>query len=406
MTGDHGSCPVADGFTLFGSGPVPEGLLRYDVLQDQNRIWWVDEVEGSYWMVLDRELTIQGLQDAATFSSTAIVPTQPDPEFVLRPVGIDPPEHGKWRKLLAGYFAPKQMPILDKLVGEVCGQLLDEIAPRGSCDYMEDFALRFPTTIFLEIFGLPLEELDVFLGWVSTILRPPDDDSVDTDTDTDTRMAIFATIVGRLAEEVESRRAAPIADATDIISHSMDWEIDGVPVTDAERLECFLLMFLAGLDTVASELGMAMHHLATLPADRERLVGDPSLVPAAVEELLRAYPIPQLARKVMKDVTFGGQQLKKGQMVMFGLAAANRDPHGVDRSREVVIDRPVPIPHYTFGAGPHRCLGSHLARREMTTALREWHVRIPEYSLDTDEPVIEHFGSVHAITHLPLRWNL
>jgi cytochrome P450 len=116
------------------------------------------------------------------------------------------------------------------------------------------------------------------------------------------------------------------------------------------------------------------------------------------------YAIPQLARKVTRDVEFAGQQLREGDMVMFSLCAANRDPSAMEQAREVVLDRE-PTAHYTFGAGPHRCIGSHLARREMTIVLREWHARIPEYELATQEPIQEYRGSIYGLVRLPLKWS-
>jgi cytochrome P450 len=399
MTEPVARCPVAEGFRFVGSGPFPSGFERFDVLQDQSRIWRVEEPRGSYWMVLDRELAVQGLQDTDTFSSAAITPLDPEPMVRMKPVQLDPPEHGKWRKILASYFSPRRMPLLEHRIDEQCRSLLDEITPRGECDFVADFALRYPTVIFLEIVGLPVDELPTFLEWVSMIVHPDEGGALDRDRQA---TAMFA-VMGRFMQALGERRATPDAEAGDIISHAAGWEMDGEPVADEDILECCLLLFLAGLDTVANELAMAFHHLAAHPSDRAWLAGDPSQAPAVVEETLRAYSIPQLARKVRHDTTFAGQELKAGEMVMFSLAAANRDPLGVERAREVVLDR-LPAPHYAFGAGPHRCLGSHLARQEMAIALREWHRRIPEYSLGTDRPIREHRGAVHGLTSLPLRW--
>ena len=395
------TCPVAEGFRFGGVGPLPTGFERFDVLQDQHRVWWVDEPEGSYWMVLDRELTVRGLQDTDTFSSSAIVPLDPDPVISMKPIQLDPPEHAKWRKMLASYFSVKRMPHLEARITERVGELLDEIGPKGHCDFVTDIAMRFPSVIFLEIIGLPTEELDSFLEWETAALHP--DPNVPPSREA--QFEIMMQVMARFQQAISERRAHPDPEATDIISHAASWEIDGEPVNDSDILECCLLLFLAGLDTVTNELSIAMHHLATNPKDRAALAADPSKTPAAVEEFLRVFSIPQLARKVKHDTTFGGQELKAGDMVMFSLAAANRDPSATDCARQVMLDR-APAAHYAFGAGPHRCLGSHLARQELTIFLREWHARHPEYELATDEPILEHRGSVHGIAHLPLRWDV
>jgi cytochrome P450 len=160
---------------------------------------------------------------------------------------------------------------------------------------------------------------------------------------------------------------------------------------------------MAGLDTVANELSFAMHHLATHSADRAWLAQDPSRSVVATEELLRNFPIAQIARRVNRDTEICGVRLTPGEMVVFPLAAANRDPAHFEHPREVDFAREL-RPHYTFGAGPHRCLGSHLARREIAIALELWHRQIPEYELAVDEPLAGHWGSVHGLTSLPLRW--
>ena len=152
--------PGGGGFSIRWGRPSPTGFERFDVLQDQHRVWWVDEPEGSYWMVLDRELTVKGLQDTDTFSSSAIVPLDPDPVISMKPIQLDPPEHAKWRKMLASYFSVKRMPHLEARITERVGELLDEIGPKGHCDFVTDIAMRFPSVIFLEIIGLPTEELD------------------------------------------------------------------------------------------------------------------------------------------------------------------------------------------------------------------------------------------------------
>jgi cytochrome P450 len=399
MTGTESTSPVAEDFRFAGTGPLFGGFAGFDALQDRNRIWRVEEPGGGYWMVLDRELALQGLQDPVTFSNAAITPMDPNPAIRMKPMQLDPPEHTTWRRLLTGYFTPRRTRELRERIELRAGELLDELVPRGGCEYVHDFAYRFPTVIFLEIIGLPEAELDTFIGWVNGALHADETGVLGRGR----QVAVMRQVMGRFAEALAERRAAPDPDATDILSHAAGWTIDGEPAADQDILSCCLLLFLAGLDTVANQLAMSTAHLAGTPADRAVVVEHPDRTPAVVEELLRAYPIVQLSRKVTTDTTLGGQDLRAGDMVMFSLAAANRDPAAVDRAREVVLDRP-PSPHYGFGAGPHRCLGSHLARLEMDIALRLWHERIPHYEVAADEPLQEYRSTVYGVTRLPLRW--
>jgi cytochrome P450 len=162
-------------------------------------------------------------------------------------------------------------------------------------------------------------------------------------------------------------------------------------------------MFMAGLDTVTIQLNYSWWHLATHDGDRARIVKEPEIIPNAVEELLRAYAFVAPGRKVMKDGDFHGCPMKAGDMVLLPLCGATRDPAAFPEPTRVDFDRPANN-HLAFGAGPHRCLGSHLARRELRVALEEWHKRIPDYRIP-DGAVIDEHGSMFGINQLPLVWD-
>jgi cytochrome P450 len=181
--------------------------------------------------------------------------------------------------------------------------------------------------------------------------------------------------------------------------------MDGRPVGDADILNCLLLLFMAGLDTVANELAFAVHHLATHPEDRARCIDEPALWPVLVEEVLRVYPVVQTARRATRDEDFAGVRVRAGDMALFPLAAAGRDPAEFADALRVDLDRPTgggEARHLTFGSGPHHCLGAHLARQELVIALEEWHRRIPDYTL-VEVPDIEG-GQVWGLRSLELRW--
>lgn len=401
MSEEGRTCPVMHDFRFVGAGEAMHAFERYDELQDEHRIVRVEEPGGSYYLPLDRELIVEGMQDPRRFSSRALTPLQPNPNFTAIPIMLDPPEHTKWRKLLSAYFGVKRMASLDPRIREICGGLVDRVAGAGECDFVEDVAFRFPTTVFLEIFGLPPAELDTFLEIERAVLHPDENGELQRERQLSAAISLYQ----RLSEVIAERRAAPEPGATDILSDALSWRIDGRPVDDSEIVSCCLLLFMAGLDTVANALSFSLHHLARNPSDREWLLVDPKgRAPQAAEELLRAFPIGQVARKVARDTELGGVELHEGDMVLFALAAANRDPVHVAHAREVDFERE-PVPVYSFGTGPHRCLGAHLARREMAVALELWHERIPEYSLASDAPLPGHWGSVHGLRALPLRWD-
>lgn len=391
-------CPVEEYAT---AGPRREPLAyfqRLDELRGRSRPYFWTETAQGYYVFLDHDVIVDGLQHPEIFSSSVIVPEVPDPPYKWIPIMLDPPEHGKWRHLLAGFFSPRTVARMADDQRAFAASLIDEIIARGSCDYVADFAHTFPTTIFLRILGAPTDMLPTFMGWEERILRRSEDASPDD------AMHAMVQVMQYFGGLIAERREAGGTDGTDIISAALTWEIDGEHVTDDDLLSCLLLLFMAGLDTVAAQLSYGMHHLATHPEDRERLAADPSLLDPVVEEVLRAFPIVQTARKVTTDTEFHGCPVRAGDMVVFPIGSANRDEQAFADATAFQLDRG-PSRHIAFGAGPHRCLGSHLARQEMAIALEEWHRRIPAYRLDPDRPALEHGGGVYGLDSLPLVWD-
>ncbi len=199
-------------------------------------------------------------------------------------------------------------------------------------------------------------------------------------------------------EVIDDRRSTP---GDDLVSRFLEAEVDGERLTHEDVLDICFLFLVAGLDTVSASLDCMMLHLATHPERRRALVEDPSLVPGAVEELLRwESPVMMVARFATQDAEVGGCPVQKGQHVLALLGAANTDPDELPDADVVRWDREVNR-HMAFGSGIHRCLGSHLARLELRVALREWHARIPDYWLPTGfEPTFN--TSIRSLTSLPL----
>jgi cytochrome P450 len=188
----------------------------------------------------------------------------------------------------------------------------------------------------------------------------------------------------------------------DLMSQIAVQEVDGRPLTQDELMSIAYLLFLAGLDTVAAALSFSFWHLAQHPEDRVAIASGAVPSAQAVEELLRRHSFVNLPRQVRTDAEFAGVQVRKGDLAILSLPLASRDPSEYDDALNVHLDRVVNR-HYAFGAGPHRCVGSHLARIEMRVALEEWHARIPDYRLDG--PATSYAGSVMGVTTLPLRWD-
>jgi cytochrome P450 len=276
--------------------------------------------------------------------------------------------------------------------------LIEEMVERGSCDFVADFGILYPTEIFLSAIGLPVEDGATFVGWVEAIFGGF------FDLDRSAADQAAAAVTEYFEAAVADREKSPRDPDTDFVSFLLGATIDGAPLPREDAVTICLTIMLAGLDTTRSALGYIFHHLATHDADRHRLLADPEVLPRAIEEFLRLYSLLiQDGRYVAEDVEFHGCPMTKGDMVSLGIVSANRDPRKFERADEFVMDR-APNPHIAFGLGPHRCLGMHLARRELTIAVEEWHARIPNYRLAEGAELIERGGQL-SLTSLPLEWD-
>ena len=201
-----------------------------------------------------------------------------------------------------------------------------------------------------------------------------------------------------MTEIIEDRQRHP---RDDLITELLQSEVDGAPVPVSHVLGTCQLLIIAGIDTTWSSIGSALWHLAQHPDDRRRLAADPSRIPTAVEELLRAYSPVTMARIVREPIDVGGVQMEAGDRVLMSFPAANRDPAAFDDADQVVLDRERNR-HIAFGVGIHRCVGSNLARMEMRVALEEWLARIPEFSLEDPDAVTWAAGQVRGPRSIPV----
>jgi cytochrome P450 len=350
-----------------------------------------------FWVLTKCAAMREAYQTPQIFSNSAVGWYDPDPSYMWIPEMLDAPEHTKWRQFLSPFFSPKRVSQMEVDVRARCAGLVDELAGKGKCDYVRDFSQRYPTSIFLDIMGVPMDNLEQFMRWEDEILHTPlSEEGVQT------AATAMDAVVNMFKDVIADRRKHP---GNDLVSESLTWRVDGSPIQVEDLLSMCLLMFMAGLDTVTQMLAYSTWHLATHPDDRRRIVEDPALIPSAIEEFLRYYAIVTPGRKVLQDVKFHGCPMGRGDMVYLPLAAATRDPDEFPRPDEVLIDRQENN-HIAFGAGPHRCLGSHLARRELRIAIEEWHKRIPDYTLAPGAEVAEYIGMQIGMQSLPLCWQV
>ncbi len=320
-------------------------------------------------------------------------------EQPLIPLEFDPPQHTKYRRLLSPQFVPREIQQLEPEVRRIVRGLIDNVAPRGKCDFHEEIATPLPSEIFMALMGLPPADLPLFLRWRDDSIRPAVEPG-----DFEGAQRIRAQVANEISEYFRNLigrcREAPSDSLLSRIVHST---IDDKPLSEAELLGISHLLLLGGLDTVTATLDCMIAFLATHTDHRRQLVSDPSIIPAAVEELLRwLTPVMVIPRSIKEDVEMGGVQLQAGDDVMLAIGAANGDESEFP-DPEVDFHRQ-PNRHVAFGGSNHSCLGAHLARLELRVTLEELHDRIPDYRIP--EGVDVHFSpGIRQADQLPLEFD-
>lgn len=368
----------------------------WDAFLDKAPVAYSDVYDG-FWVVNDYESAKTVMQDAKSFTNTQSI-NIPRHEKVHKmvPLEMDPPEHSKFRRIMAPAFSPQSINALEPRIREVCNLLIDSFVEKGGCEFIKDFAAPLPTTMFTQLMGLPLEDTKLFYGWKNTINHEGR-----SSNDGDAVARASQEVVAYLKEIFDSRRQDPKDDLATMLVQA---ELEGEPIDEADMLSMGFLLFLGGLDTVTSALGFAFGHLATTPEHRDELIQSPELISSAVEEFLRRDAVILVGRTATVDVELQGKVIKAGDQVLVNGIAANRDPREFDNPDEVQLDRESNR-HLTFGVGPHRCVGSHLARLEIKIAIEEFLRRLPTFRLEEGAVLNRHMNQVVSYDSVPLVWD-
>ncbi|MBM3752204.1 MAG: cytochrome P450 [Acidimicrobiia bacterium] len=354
---------------------------------------------GGAWLPVRHEHIRQIAYDTEHYTSRGVVvgnlrPIVPGPAGAAPPITSDPPFHGEARRLLLPAFAPKRIALLEPDIRLLCQRQLAKLGSVSAGDQIDaavDYAQQVPGAVMARLLGLPETDHELFRGFVHDLLEGvnlPEDEMA-------RRRDRFDAY---LDEQIAAHRRAPQDDLTTFLSEAT---IDGQPLAPQHVRGTIALLLLAGIDTTWSLLGSSLHHLATHQADLKRLRENPSLLPTAIEEFLRAYAPATMARLVKQSHDFHGHAFQEEDWVLLPFAAANRDPEVFERADEILIDRAV-NPHAAFGLGIHRCLGSNLARLELRVALEEFLARFPSFE-PGDEAVRWSVGQIRGPRRLSLR---
>jgi cytochrome P450 len=354
----------------------------------------VYEVDG-IWYLTTTEAVQFAHRNPEVFSSARAFDSLGSP-VPLIPIATDPPDHVRYRRVLDPMLAPRVVNSMEDDLRAQIQELIDAFVDRGECDVMEDIARLYPTQVILTLFGLPLEDRDQFIEWTESIIGASAAGVAQaTPEQLEGAMALF----GYLQSHLDQKRANP---GDDMLSRVL--ELSGEDAwTDEELLGMCFLFVIAGLDTVTATIGFVMYHLARRPDLREQILADPALTTPFIEEVLRLeLPAPTTPRVTTREVTVNGVTIPAGAYVLLVLGTVNRDATRGEHPDEIDLAQEG-RGHLSFGGGIHRCLGSHLARRELRLVVEEFHKRIPDYHIPEGvEPRIKWPSATLHFTSLPL----
>src|SRR6202047_4437382 len=347
---------------------------------------------GGHWVFTRAADIGAAWLDHDRFSNKGVTMSREEREMQLFPGEADPPQHRPYPALLQTFFSQKAVHILEDKMRDLTRSLIDELIERRGCDFQADVSRRMPIYIFLAMMELPLAHAAALL---------PAADCLTRDADPESFLRAMHAMMGYLQQRIAERETNP---GGDFIGRLLTAHIDGRAVTRHEVLSLTANVMFGGLDTVVSSMGFFMNFLGRHAAHCRQLVDEPTLIPDAVEELLRRHGISNFGRMIARDFGFKGLPMREGDLVLLPAALYNLDERKFADPMTVDFRRPVKH-HMGFGTGIHRCLGAQLARLELRVLLQEWLPRIPDFWIADPEAVIVKSGRINGVKALPLRWK-
>ena len=377
----------------------PHGRMR-SLLQEAPPIFFTP-YNGGMWLVTRKKPIVDMTMKPEVYSNSIFATVAgahageqhgESQGIVMLPIAVDPPQHTVYRAPLNQSLSAKAVAGLESAIRAMTNELIDKVLDAGGCDFFSDIAEPLPVTLFMKLAGMPTDRLaefrDLAIQATSATVVPA------------TREATFKRIAGILAETIKARQEKR---EDDLISWLLDTNIHGRKPTFQEILGYSITLFLGGLDTVVNALSFTMQYLAREQELQAKLRVDPSLLPSAIEELLRMHGIACTMRQVMRDDVCHGVQFKQGDLVLLMLPAANYDDSVFPNPEQFILGRTEQ--HMTFNTGPHRCVGVNLARLEMKVFYQEWLKRVPPFRLDSERKPQFMGGFNLGVHSLPLVWK-
>lgn len=375
-----------------------------ELARDAPAIFWTP-YNGGHWMFVSHQAVSAALTDYKRFSSEHFSPEAfatmmselPEEERIPAPVPIciDPPVHTRLRKPLFSTFSPKSVAAMEDSIRALAERLIDGIRDKGRCEFQHAVADVYPVEIFLGMFGLPVAKEREYRELAKQHLSVISPDLAEN-------MLMMKAIANVLRDTIVDRKENP---RDDIISMLWSLELDGEPMTLDLMLSYCVILFIAGLDTVVNALGFGVRHLAADTQLQQELRECPHMIPAAVEEMLRRYAFVAPIRMVKTDTEFHGIKLAQGERIMMFVPGASVDETVYANATQFSLQR-AKSSHLAFVAGPHHCLGAHLARMELNVMFETLLAKLPEFRLDPDQPPTFHGSIIAGPTSVHLVWDI
>jgi cytochrome P450 len=379
---------VEDSIRFYDAAPMAlERTLGWAYVRERGEVY---EADGLWYLTSPQAVRFAQHHPEIFSSAKGYRIGSPIP---MIPLMIDPPDHARYRRILDPMLSPRVVKDLEGDLRAQAGALIDAFVTRGECDAVSEIAELFPTQVLLTLMGLPSADRDKFHGWASTLT------SDNSGSPNPTQVAAGAALFEYLQEHLDWKRAHP---SDDMIGRVLALSDEDAWSAEEVLGMCFLFV-LAALDTTTGAIGFTLYHLASRPDLRQAVLDDPELISSLVEEILRLeLPAPTVPRMTMREVEVCGVTIPADAPVIIVMATANRESDDGTPDNDINVAQ-AGRAHVTFGAGIHRCLGSHLARLELRLIVEEFHARIPDYKIaDGYQPQIAWPNSTFHLESLPL----
>ncbi len=386
------------------------------------RMRWLRENDPVHWSDKDQVWLISKFEDVSYVSKhqeifTSAHGVRPGANFDIGLIDEGEPHHGQLRALINRGFSPRMVSKLESVFLEIVTDSIDEVAKQGECDFVADIAVPLPLLLIAEMIGIHPKDRDRFHRWSDAMIAA--DGNFDNPEIVAKSGAAFVEYATYVTEIIEDRRKNPRDDLVSILTGAKDdgflREFDGAnrhhltsdeqqELHNDELIKMLVILMVAGNETTRNGISGGMQLLIENPGERDKLLRDPSLIPSAVEEMVRVVsPVVSFGRTVMRDTVLHGKEIEKGQQVLMLYPSANRDADVFEDPDVFKVER---NPHHMgFGQGSHFCLGANLARMEMRVAFAELLRRLPDMAYADDGPVVVPSALVRCCTRMRVRFT-